>query len=330
MTQFNAKQAERPNVLILNFDAISRAHFLRRLPKTAKYLESVHESGSASLFQFFRYHSVGVTTVRNLKAMYAGDWEGSGDDGTTLWELYTENGYVTAVVDNSCLEWTGKYQDRTTSKPPDHQFIVPFCLPEAHPLDWPFGLMKGPFSIRRRCLSGKYVHTYAFDWMEKFHNTYKDQPKFIVADFNEGHESTGDVIAVVDDDLVAFLRKIDFNNTMLFLLSDHGLHMGLWFMLGTYAAISENRLALLNVLIPNGFLGRYPQVRNELENSAQTLVTPLDLFETFKHIVRFPDDPIEPPRKKNVRSLFSHIPENRNCSDANIEEYVCICKGQGK
>ncbi len=128
------------------------------------------------------------------------------------------------MVDNSCLDWSGKYQINRTSAV-DHQFVSPFCLPEAHPLTHPFSNWNGPFSIRRRCLAGKYSHEYVFDYIQEFMHNYRylidililnrlyfpirkikfnitlnsdvysrDQPKFVIGAFNEGHEGTGEVI----------------------------------------------------------------------------------------------------------------------------------------
>jgi hypothetical protein len=82
---------------------------------------------------------------------------------------------------------------------------------------------------------GKYVHSYVFDYMQQFWNNYAGIPRFGLAMFNEGHEGTGDVIGIVDDDLHEFLSEGyssgSFDNTAVFLLADHGLHMGVFYML---------------------------------------------------------------------------------------------------
>lgn len=65
--------SDRFNIVFLNFDAVSRAHFYRRLYRTQRYIEDVVlKSGIAQVFEFFKYHSVGITTNPNLKAMYIG------------------------------------------------------------------------------------------------------------------------------------------------------------------------------------------------------------------------------------------------------------------
>lgn len=72
---FCALQAASPpklNVLFLFMDSVSRRHFFRRLPKSVKALEEMHESGHSELYQFFRFHSVGFHTGPNSRAFYTG------------------------------------------------------------------------------------------------------------------------------------------------------------------------------------------------------------------------------------------------------------------
>jgi hypothetical protein len=56
--------------------------------------------------------------------------------------------------------------------------------------------------------------------------------------FIEGHEGTSNVIQDIDGDLQKYLKdkvKLDLDRTFVFLVSDHGLHMGL----GTFMNIVE-------------------------------------------------------------------------------------------
>jgi len=117
------------NVLLLFFDTLSRAHFIRRLPESSKLLENLHNSNEASLFQFFRTHSFAGTTTKNLRAMFTGIQ--SSNQRPTIIELYANSGYVTTGLDNLCDDWSVHYNGRTSFM--DHQFVAPFCLPEAFP-----------------------------------------------------------------------------------------------------------------------------------------------------------------------------------------------------
>jgi hypothetical protein len=65
-----AKARQQPyNVMVLNIDALSRNHFLRRMPETTKWFEELRQlhqqqpaNSTHQVFQFFRYHSVAFRT----------------------------------------------------------------------------------------------------------------------------------------------------------------------------------------------------------------------------------------------------------------------------
>lgn len=59
--------AEKLNVLILIFDAVSASSFKRSLPKTLSYLKSFD-----NFFHFTKHHTVGPNTLSNLVPMFAG------------------------------------------------------------------------------------------------------------------------------------------------------------------------------------------------------------------------------------------------------------------
>jgi len=240
----------------------------------------------------------------------------------TVWDEFYENGYVSASVDNSCLDWSGKYQHIRVSKV-DHQLVAPFCHPEVHPLHNPYGNFAGPFSILRRCLAGQYVHKYVFDYMSQFNRQYIGVPKFIVGAFNEGHEGTGEVIGLVDDDLVEFLAEVDFNNTAVFIVSDHGLHMNIMFAFKEPSVLKENALGLLTTILPTWFLEKHPDINTNLKHNQQALVTPYEIFETLQHFIHFPNKTT--PREPHSLSLFDPIPYNRTCAGASIPPGFCIC-----
>lgn len=58
--------------------------------------------------------------------------------------------------------------------------------------------------------------------------------------FNEGHEGTGEVIGLVDEDLVEFMEEIDYENSIVFIVSDHGLHMNIMFAFREQSVIKVN------------------------------------------------------------------------------------------
>ncbi len=50
-------------------------------------------------------------------------------------------------------------------------------------------IFQGAFSILRRCLRGRFVHRYNFDYMRSFLRAYHGvSPYFLLSSFHEGHE----------------------------------------------------------------------------------------------------------------------------------------------
>ncbi|PRP85778.1 hypothetical protein PROFUN_05970 [Planoprotostelium fungivorum] len=326
---------DKVNVLFLIFDAVSRAHFLRRMPQTVRFLENMtrEQNSPAELFQFFRYHSLESYTIPNEQAMFLGnnefiDKKENVQNYETIWEEAEERGYVTAKAETHCVDWSSWTQYNRTSHL-DHQFVSPICLDEVQPVVDPWGPIRGPFSLRRRCLGGTYLHNHLFDFFHKVDRAYPDLPKFGTATFLEGHETTADVIRTVDDDLKAFLEKIDLNRTVVFLTADHGSHMNVFFVAKTYAGLLENSLPLGHVIVPRWMLKAKPEMREALKNNEQALFSGLDLHRSLQHLMVWPEKPPASPLS-STRSIFETIPLNRTCSDAKIPDYFCFCNKRSR
>ena len=60
----------------------------------------------------------------------------------------------------------------------------------------------------RRYLYGKELHDYTFEYGKSFLKTYKNQKKFLFLEFNDMHESSGEVIKYLDDSLRNFLDHV--------------------------------------------------------------------------------------------------------------------------
>ena len=76
--------------------------------------------------------------------------------------------------------------------------------------------------------------------------------------------------------------------------------------------------------MPDSFQQNHPNEMKQLRLNSRKLTTPFDIHATLKHILNFaePSRPLKLPRGL---SLFSHIPVNRSCHDADIEAHWCSC-----
>jgi len=389
-----AESTSMPDVMVIMLDAVSRQHFKRKLPLTVAVLaelgglptrrtrlgggggsEGSDDSGSGSeapmhMFEYMRHHAVGYTTGEITIPMYTGgEFKAAADD--PVYEAYArEGGYAVAWLNGMCEDWAGSYPRFRSSR--DHELLTYACTPEAHPLGHPFGVTNGPYSIRRRCLGSRYVHAHMLDYASSFWHTYgaAGVPRYLHATFLEGHEGTGDVLETLDADLAAFLRDTllgpggSGRNTLLYVLADHGLHMGLPMLWSTQAGLEHMNPALfvgvprLPPAAPRGAaagrhcLGRLltDAAMDALAANQHALVSAYDLFWTWRHVLDVcaaptasgprpdtcaaapaPDLRPErhpdaaPPARGTAASLWSYVPETRTCEDARVPPFMCMC-----
>jgi hypothetical protein len=81
-------------------------------------------------------------------------------------------------------------------------------------------------------------------------------------------------------------------------------------------------------LTPKQFQERYPQKFKNLEENAQKLVTPYDIYETWKEIGNLDGERQDEGDERHPKygiSLFDPIPADRDCEESNIPSYMCMC-----
>ncbi|KAJ2493127.1 hypothetical protein IWW37_000777 [Coemansia sp. RSA 2050] len=347
-------QLQRPNAVYLMLDAVSRRQFYRRLPKSAQVLKTIHRPGSHRLVELYRYHSVGYSTDNNTKAAYMGEIFPSNPNPLPIWAYYRDRGYVTARIEDSCDDWTKKYIGRNFesqeysvgNRSLDYELTSPFCMPEYFPnVGNAYGNFKGPNSITARCLYGRYVHNWAFDYLYQLQSELREyrakqlahqkdaRPYMISATFLEGHEGTGEVLRTLDNSLAEFLESMrdsgELNDTVLLIGADHGLHMGLNFAFFQNGRI-EHQNPFFAMSVPewlHEFSEKY-QAENGSESvspfaaNEQRLTTPFETFHTFRVLADWPEFEIDSWK----RSLFAPQRAGRTCEEAGIGANFCMCK----
>lgn len=337
------------NALILFFDAVSRRHMLRKLPKTMEILASLHsptadENGKMvkapgndglRLFQFFRYHVTGFNTDPNTRVMYAGDIKKDNKSVALAEDVFMSNfrdsneksKYMVARAETNCEDWSTQYEGKAASNVSfDHEFISPMCHESYFSHDGhPFGNFRGPYSILRRCLHGRYVHSHTLDYLRGLERKYRTKapgvPWVMFGSFIEGHEGTGEVLSTLDEDLAEYLLQLaaegTFKDTALFLIADHGLHMGLNFVYSMNGVIEHANPALF-ALLPERILNE-KTLANLLHNE-QALVTAYNVHHTWRDILGLSGF------EKTQSLLQNSIPYDLDCEQANINKNLCQCK----
>ena len=165
------------------------------------------------------------------------------------------------------------------------------------------------------------------NWVHDLFRMYPNQPKFSFIFHSQYSHDSNDRLPYGDDELLSFLKLMNqsgyFDRTMFILMSDHGARFST--LRKTYQGKLEERLPFMSIRMPVKFQEKYPHIMYNLRLNSHRLTTPFDLHETFEHLFEFHSN--DPYQSKSNRSysLFELIPQNRTCSQANIEQHWCAC-----
>jgi hypothetical protein len=249
--------------------------------------------------------------------------------GQNIIKYFKDNGYITANIGNICSKELFAVEKKITSiyfDRYDHENIAMWCDPNYYDRRNPYPINKGEFSVIRRCLYGKEVHEYVFEYAKDFWKKYKKNRKFSRLSFIEGHEITGEVIKYLDEPLYQFLNEFIekgyLNNTSIIIASDHGLHYGIYINTQREDALIENFLPLLIFVLPNE---RNNKINlKELYINQDKFITSFDIYNTLKFMAE--GNKNSSHNSKYGNSLFDYInSKGRNCSKYKIEEKYCKC-----
>ncbi|ORZ04570.1 hypothetical protein BCR41DRAFT_389926 [Lobosporangium transversale] len=328
----------RPNVLVLFLDAVSRRNFYRKMAKTASVIASLDKTtqGGPQLHEFFRYHAVGFNTDANSRVVYTNYPEPQSPPAPPIWKDFHEAGYITSRVEDNCEDWSTQYTGVETSKYFDHELQAPFCLPPYYALEGnPFSNFEGPYSIVSRCLHGTNVHNHALEYMNQFRRAYPDQPWFQMGSFIEGHEGTGEVLLTLDGDMARFFKGMEkdgtLDNTIIFMMADHGLHMGINFMFTTNGRI-EHMNPYLSVILPPSITQKYPSLAKGLMHNQQSLITGYEIHATLKMLAsgKMPkhgdEDGVDGGNWRKGTLFDEELDPGRTCEQARVPEEYCSCR----
>ena len=248
-------------------------------------------------YQFLKYHTFNSGTKFNAMPMFYGTTVFN-PIGTNIIKYFKQLGYITAQSTDMCSKevWEPEKEPQNLDFDSwDHENVAMFCDPSYMDRKSLYSIYKGVYSLLRRCFYGKEVHDYIFEYGKKFWEAYPDNKKFLRLGFNDGHESTFEVLKYLDEPLEQFLQyfleKGYLKNTALFIISDHGNHMpGIYNLFFSQQFETERVLANFYLIFNSGnlFGDKLNMFRlfnlNALENQ-QSLITPYDIHDTLMHMI---------------------------------------------
>lgn len=311
---------QEPNILFLFMDALSRTRFKRKFTNTVNFLSDLHFKQDKKFYDFFRYFLSGFNTIENTMALYTGSSEYT-NFSYPIFKNFTDSGWATMWATSDCEDWMKAVLGNILPHAFTHESVSSMCNPIYYlsaPGEFALGTLHGPYSIKTRCLYGDYVHNVPLTYVEKFIETYhKKQRFFAVLSLIEGHEGTGDVLLTVDKNMENFLRKIVekdvLKDTIVFLIGDHGPHMGLNVMY-TQNGKMDHMSPMLGILAPpeTGLDEAFSWNKNMIFSGQ----------DIYKFIASW----LETGEKAGKGGIGSKLSPNRQCADIKTPDELCPCK----
>ncbi|XP_078613122.1 uncharacterized protein LOC144882890 [Branchiostoma floridae x Branchiostoma japonicum] len=309
------------NVLMFGFDSTSRLNFIRKLPKTYKYMTEI--LGSVVLTG---YNIIGDATTAALIPMLTGQTEmelpevrknqdisHSVDIYPLVWKEFKKNGYATLFAEDQPTMSVFNLRLNGFDKQPTDHYMRPFWLEVSYS-----ELDKG------RCLGSKPKHDVMLDYLKDFQEKYKDLQRFSFGFFSDLSHGDINPLAYADDSMLQFLQSLYregyLKNTMLILFGDHGARYGK--IRSTFQGRLEERLPFMSITLPTEFQKEYPEIAQNLQSNAAKLTTPFNIHSTLLDILNYKSGIAYPYRGQ---SLFREIPGNMTCKEAGIDTHWCTC-----
>ena len=219
----------RYNVFMYGFDSVSRNQMKRMLPNTHKYFTK--NLGGHILTG---YNILGDGTVLAMSPMFTGRMKQEmlhamnksqtkhvDDVLDFVWKRFEDQGYVTQFGEDWYPSFqTFYYETEGFRKQPVHHFLRPFSL-EA---------LKSKMLRKNMCIGQTETYTVVNNWLREGLETNRYRPFFTFGLLNEYSHNSNECFGLLDDatlDLIRTVKEIErFNNTFLFLISDHGMRFG--------------------------------------------------------------------------------------------------------
>ena len=179
------------------------------------------------------------------------------------------------------------------------------------------------------CIGSIKRHRQVLNIFEDFMHAYNQKKKHIVfmhyIENSHDHQSR---INWLDNDLYTFLstnfEKNLFNNTAIFLYSDHGARFTDRRSMQRYL---EERLPFFSIFLPDWYKKAYKTEHEHLLRNKRQLTSPFDIHATVRHLTCLDADEDHSVNngENRAQSLLRQISQKRSCKDIGISEHYCTC-----
>ncbi|CAH1645432.1 unnamed protein product [Spodoptera littoralis] len=312
------------NVMILGFDSTSHNGFIRKMPKSYKYI-------SENAVTMNGYNIVGDGTPAALFPILTGKTEEQHPDSrikitknvfidhtSFIFHKLKSFGYQTAYLEDEPQIGTFQYRFNGFQHQPADHYLRAFLL--EHKKEWfPDRCCIGAIPVYELLMS---ISTELFQL---------DGKKFCFTFSSDISHDNFDQISTADESLLSFMKTFSTTNiledTLLIIMGDHGSRFSK--LRETYQGKLEERLPLLSIFLPERLKRLRPDAVRALNQNVDRVTTPYDLHTTILDVLDLKDlsnkytiPGCDLPRSL---SLLEPIPANRSCADAGIARHWCTC-----
>jgi len=176
------------------------------------------------------------------------------------------------------------------------------------------------------CIGARKRHKVLIDLLLDFKKEYNKQTNNIaIMHYVENSHDTNERFNWIDNDLFYFFNNNQdlFENTAIFLYSDHGLRFNdkRESSNNNNNRYLEERLPFFSIYLPNEYKLNNPIKFNNFKQNLNLLTSPFDIHATIRDLTCL-------PKLKSLRSqsLFDKINPARSCDHIGISQHFCVCK----
>jgi len=280
-------ESPKDNIVVILIDALSRAHAMRTLSKSMKWLR---ENNGVSLG---RYHITGFHSEENQTPLMTGS-EYKSQLGTTLPTIAKKMGYLTQYA--SIADRVAKVCSRKLF---DYWNVGK---------EWSFDKDRG------FCNGNAQTSEMTLQSIVDFFTAYPKIPKFSYSYLLESHwwhpvSTDGIYSTLLDDPLLTFFERLpELERTTIIIMSDHGSNF--WEQRSIHPEVSyEHKLPLAVIKNPR---------KNNLHANKWKLTTPYDMHASIVGIMG--------GKSNRGTNIFQDIiPDTKTCSESGIPNEFCLC-----
>ncbi|KAH8350709.1 hypothetical protein KR084_004714, partial [Drosophila pseudotakahashii] len=325
---------EKLSVMVLGIDSMAHMHFFRNFPYVKGFLENLPHT------KFLGYSRVGLDAYANLMPFLSGFSareavpELLSSEEAWLWQSFKTGGYATTYGEDNAQGILA--QKKGEWRIPLDFDLTPVMIEMDNHTRYSIDLKE-----KIHCSAGRKFQEVLGDFIIKLVPHMQERPFFSFFWQSQGVQEYYEYARSLDLSYMMLLKKLldanILNNTLVLLMSDHGLRVGTYRM--SFQGMREESQPLMVAIYPEWLKEKYPLAMDNFDKNAQSLITPYDLHDTLMDVMSL--DLLQDARiaarmssllsytaKKMPRgiSLFLPIPDRRTCDLAHIPSLFCFCR----